>query len=352
MGSKEEEERFKRKGIRFEQESVKKLKTSKEVPEEVKTPDEVPEEKVKEMMQLVPIEEVGRQLSQLPIFMDLLKHFDMEDLNQLWALVKESLNIRPASIDKEIKLWVELKRLYEPDVEDQLWTHTQNMMHAPIEWKLYDSDFAKSVKAISLPQDVPMNKITTTCEICSGPHDTQYCMEDPEQAFVEYASSHTDKAGDARLSKFEADFKEQQNKITNKIDTVLKANTDRIVGALPSDTVKNPKLNVSTTTSFLSARSYRTKDSQCSTHTHGSINTNTIHPKQQSDSHDNKPVETKEGEKNIPENTNTNHSASPDPFVSFITNKVQKRNSFFESLGLAHNYLAHNLYAPKGMMVT
>nr|GEX15758.1 hypothetical protein [Tanacetum cinerariifolium] len=45
-------------GMRFEQESVKKLKTSEEVPEEVKIPDEVPEEKVKEMMQLVPIEEV------------------------------------------------------------------------------------------------------------------------------------------------------------------------------------------------------------------------------------------------------------------------------------------------------
>nr|GEU99868.1 hypothetical protein [Tanacetum cinerariifolium] len=34
-----------------------------------------------------------------------------EDLNQLWALVKESLNIRPASSDEEIELWVELKRL-------------------------------------------------------------------------------------------------------------------------------------------------------------------------------------------------------------------------------------------------
>nr|GFB65133.1 hypothetical protein [Tanacetum cinerariifolium] len=50
IGSKEEAERFKRKGIRFEQESAKKLKTSKEVPEEVKSPDEVLEEKVKEMM--------------------------------------------------------------------------------------------------------------------------------------------------------------------------------------------------------------------------------------------------------------------------------------------------------------
>nr|GEW00407.1 hypothetical protein [Tanacetum cinerariifolium] len=54
-------------------------------------------------------------------------------------LEQESLNIRPVSSDKEIELWVELKRLYEPDVEDQLWTHTQNMMHALVEWKPYDS---------------------------------------------------------------------------------------------------------------------------------------------------------------------------------------------------------------------
>ncbi|GJZ10001.1 hypothetical protein Tco_0544760 [Tanacetum coccineum] len=84
-------------------------------------------------------------------------------------------------------------------------------------------DFAKPVKTIALPQDVSstsdrrlielenqvqrlmeahlapiqptqVNKITTPCEICSGPHDNQYCMEDPEQAFVEYASSRTDEA--------------------------------------------------------------------------------------------------------------------------------------------------------------
>ncbi|GJY75409.1 hypothetical protein Tco_0480525 [Tanacetum coccineum] len=85
-------------------------------------------------------------------------------------------------------------------------------------------DFAKPVKEISLPQDVPstsnrrliklknqvqrlmeahlaskqsiqVKKITSICEICSGPHDTQSCMENPEQAFVDYASSRTDKAG-------------------------------------------------------------------------------------------------------------------------------------------------------------
>ncbi|GJU06320.1 MAK10-like protein [Tanacetum coccineum] len=94
-------------------------------------------------------------------------------------------------------------------------------------------------------QPTQVNKITTSCEICSDPHDTQYCMENPEQAFVEYASSRTDKAGDARLSKFEADFKQQQSEMTNKIDTVLKAITDQLAGSLPSDTVKNPKLSTS-----------------------------------------------------------------------------------------------------------
>nr|GFC29555.1 MAK10-like protein [Tanacetum cinerariifolium] len=46
----------------------------------------------------------------------------------------------------------------------------------------------------ALTQPTQLNKITTSCEICSGLHDTQYCMGNPEQAFVEYASSHTDEA--------------------------------------------------------------------------------------------------------------------------------------------------------------
>ncbi|GJV10710.1 DNA-directed DNA polymerase [Tanacetum coccineum] len=49
---------------------------------------------------------------------------------------------------------------------------------------------------------------------------------------------------DARLSKFEADFKQQQSKMTNKIDTFLKAINDRMMEALSSDTVKNHKLKL------------------------------------------------------------------------------------------------------------
>nr|GEY52795.1 hypothetical protein [Tanacetum cinerariifolium] len=150
LGWKEEVERIKRKGISFEQEREKKQKISEEVPKEVKSHDEVPKEKVKEMMQLVPIEEVyvealqvkhpiidwkvyhegqrsywkitrlGGSLASYQFFIDLLKHLDREDLNQLWRLVKETLSNRPPTSDKEMELWVELSRLYEPDHEDQL----------------------------------------------------------------------------------------------------------------------------------------------------------------------------------------------------------------------------------------
>ncbi|GJT74960.1 hypothetical protein Tco_1041685 [Tanacetum coccineum] len=128
---------------------------------------------------------------------------------------------------------------------------------------------------------------------------------------------------DARLSKFEADFKQQQSKMTNKIDTVLKAITDQIAGTLPSDTVKNLKLS---TYLVFSARSYPTEDPQGSTQTYGSINAITIHTEQRSASHDNREKENKE-EEDDPENIH-------DPSVTFITEKVIKFNLFFESLRL------------------
>nr|GEU84618.1 reverse transcriptase domain-containing protein [Tanacetum cinerariifolium] len=159
MASKEERERVKRIGLRLEHESAKKMKTSKEVPEE----------DLKAMMQLVPLEEVyievlqvkhpiidweiyfegqrnywkiirlGEHVTVYQFFVDMLKHFDREDLTQLWILVKETLSIRQATSDKEKELWVELKRLFELDFEDQLWTHTQALMHDPVEWKLNDT---------------------------------------------------------------------------------------------------------------------------------------------------------------------------------------------------------------------
>nr|GEW79775.1 hypothetical protein [Tanacetum cinerariifolium] len=87
----------------------------------------------------------------------------------------------------------------------------------------------------------------------------QQHQENLKQAFIDYASLRTDKAGAsqvARLSKFEADFKQQQGEMTNKIDTFLKEINNRMMGALPSDTVKNLKLDINPTSSVLFARSY------------------------------------------------------------------------------------------------
>nr|GFB84739.1 hypothetical protein [Tanacetum cinerariifolium] len=137
--------------------------------DEVKTSVEVSQEDLKAMMQLVPAEEVyvealqvkhqiinweihteghrnywkiirlGGHTAVYQFFVDMLNYFDREDLTQLWTLVKETLSIRQSTSDKEKELWVELKRLHEPDVEDQLWTHTQALMHDPVQWRLYDT---------------------------------------------------------------------------------------------------------------------------------------------------------------------------------------------------------------------
>nr|GEU83705.1 hypothetical protein [Tanacetum cinerariifolium] len=55
------------------------------------------------------------------MFEDMLKKFDREDLDKLWSLVKETCNTTEVIDEKAKELWVELKRLYEPDSRDPLW---------------------------------------------------------------------------------------------------------------------------------------------------------------------------------------------------------------------------------------
>ncbi|GJX88750.1 MAK10-like protein [Tanacetum coccineum] len=82
----------------------------------------------------------------------------------------------------------------------EAWTHAPSTFDRRlIELKNQVQCLMESHLAPTQPTQV--NKITTSCEICNGPHDTQYCMEDPEQAFVEYVSSRTDEAGNDMISK-------------------------------------------------------------------------------------------------------------------------------------------------------
>nr|GEY92371.1 hypothetical protein [Tanacetum cinerariifolium] len=67
---------------------------------------------------------------------NMLEIFPVEDIVALWNLIKEKFSSTESSVDKEKALWVELKRLFEPDADDVLWK-LQRYMHAPLTWKLY-----------------------------------------------------------------------------------------------------------------------------------------------------------------------------------------------------------------------
>nr|GEX15387.1 hypothetical protein [Tanacetum cinerariifolium] len=143
MKSKEESKRVKRQGLKIDQGGSKRMKTYKDVSEE----------DLKGMMQLVPLEEVYVEALQ-------------------------------ATKDKEKELWVELKRLFEPDFEDQLWTHNQSFMHDPLDWKLYDACgvhhvFTKDQEIFMLVQkDYPLRRGLATVMICNKLQDdtTYLCL--------------------------------------------------------------------------------------------------------------------------------------------------------------------------------
>ncbi|GJR41764.1 putative ribonuclease H-like domain-containing protein [Tanacetum coccineum] len=61
-----------------------------------------------------------------------------DDLVKLWSLVYERFNSTELTHDKAKQLWVELKRLFEPDENDTLWK-IQRYMHDLLTWKLYDT---------------------------------------------------------------------------------------------------------------------------------------------------------------------------------------------------------------------
>ncbi|GJZ30005.1 hypothetical protein Tco_0575052 [Tanacetum coccineum] len=81
------------------------------------------------MMMVVPVEEV---------YVEALQKFNRDNLDKLWSLVKERFSSTDPTYDKERTLWVKLKRLFEPDVDDILWK-LQRYMHDPLTWRLYDT---------------------------------------------------------------------------------------------------------------------------------------------------------------------------------------------------------------------
>ncbi|GJQ95735.1 hypothetical protein Tco_0006874 [Tanacetum coccineum] len=64
---------------------------------------------------------VGNHTEVHQLFNDMLEALDRDDLVMLWSLVKERFNSTKPTDDKEREIWVELKRLFKPDTDDELW---------------------------------------------------------------------------------------------------------------------------------------------------------------------------------------------------------------------------------------
>ncbi|GJX25033.1 putative ribonuclease H-like domain-containing protein [Tanacetum coccineum] len=112
----------------LDQESSKrqKISESSKLAEEPRDKDayELSQEELQQMMIIVPEQGMNKAL-------------DRDDLVMLWSLVKERFNSTKPTDDKEREIWVELKRLFEPDIDDELWK-LQKHIH-DLTWKLYDS---------------------------------------------------------------------------------------------------------------------------------------------------------------------------------------------------------------------
>ncbi|GKE06338.1 hypothetical protein Tco_1398356, partial [Tanacetum coccineum] len=204
MGSEEESKRFKRPRIQLEQMSSKRIKSAANfhIGQMRIIPSEwlghLLDEDYKGMMELVPIEEVyiealqvkrpiigwyvyddgnlkswkivrvGEHMELYQTFEDMVKRIDREDLDKLWSLAQEVYEKGQLLDDKEKQLWVELKRLYEPDPIDQLWK-IQRYMYDPLEWRLYDSCVVHHVATsrgheifMLVEKDYPLTKGLTT----------------------------------------------------------------------------------------------------------------------------------------------------------------------------------------------
>ncbi|GKF19255.1 hypothetical protein Tco_0067893, partial [Tanacetum coccineum] len=87
--------------------------------------DELSQKQLQQLMTIVPEERMNVEALQTK--------YSIID-----CLVHERFNSTEPTKDKERELWVELKRLFEPDDNDILWK-LQRYIHDPLKWRLYDT---------------------------------------------------------------------------------------------------------------------------------------------------------------------------------------------------------------------
>ncbi|GJU25566.1 putative ribonuclease H-like domain-containing protein [Tanacetum coccineum] len=192
----------------LDHEGSKRQKTNEEqLAEEEK---ELSEEELQKLMMIVPVEEVYVEASHIkyPIidweiysedtrriirvgnhteayqtFDDMVKKFDRDDLDKLWSLVKERFSSTDPTDDKERTLWVELKRLFKPDIDDIIW-NLQRYMHDPLTWRLYDTCGVHHVSTnkghdifMLVEKDYPLTRGILTLMLCNNLQVDQHSEE-------------------------------------------------------------------------------------------------------------------------------------------------------------------------------
>ncbi|GKC93001.1 hypothetical protein Tco_1158443 [Tanacetum coccineum] len=71
------------------------------------------------------------------IMIQMLQNIDREDLETLWKLVKSKHGLTRPKEGYERVLWGDLKVMFEPDVESEVWGNLQG--HKVTVWKLFSS---------------------------------------------------------------------------------------------------------------------------------------------------------------------------------------------------------------------
>ncbi|GKE15387.1 hypothetical protein Tco_1422964 [Tanacetum coccineum] len=127
----------KRAGEELEQESSKKqkLEENKETTELQRLIEVVPN-KEEVAIDVIPLATKPPSIMYL-VFSHMLKIFDREDLETLWKLVNAKHGSTRPEEGYEKVLWGDLKIMFDPYVEDQVWRNQQD--YRVLDWKLYDS---------------------------------------------------------------------------------------------------------------------------------------------------------------------------------------------------------------------
>ncbi|GJV79659.1 putative ribonuclease H-like domain-containing protein [Tanacetum coccineum] len=108
-----------------------------EITKKQKVEDDKETAELKQLMKIIPNEEEVA-IDAIPFAINqMLKEFDREDLVDLYKLVKAKYESTRPVEDLNLFLWGDLKTMFEPHVEDEVWKKQQG--YKVLERKLYDS---------------------------------------------------------------------------------------------------------------------------------------------------------------------------------------------------------------------